>query len=87
MDLQEQLEDREAYGPKAQISIEEMEDNEDMLIRTMHERFLRGEDKIHGISDNEDYDDVTQMTRDDEEAYFDQLEPNICYNDTGVQDF
>lgn len=53
----------------------------------MHEKFLRGEDRIEGVSDNEDYDDILQMTRDGEEAYFDDLEPNICNSDTGIQDF
>jgi hypothetical protein len=74
-------------------SINLLEDETDELIRLMSIRFLMGDDKDYinyeEIDYNELYDDLEQLNRDEEDAYFDTQEENNlkenCY--TGVQDY
>lgn len=57
-----------------------LEDEEDELIRLMAIRFLMGEDKdffnYEEVDSNEQYDDIEQINRDNEDAYFDEEESN-----------
>lgn len=70
--LNTHTEDQELYGDHLEdITPEELQDNEDLLIRTMHERFINGTDRIEGVSDDETLDDMQQIYQDAEDKYFD----------------
>ena len=70
-----------------------IEDEEDELIRLMHIRFLCGGDKeffnYSQVDDNEYYDDIKENDHDQEEKFFDNEEPTNNYNSlyTGKQDY
>jgi hypothetical protein len=69
--LQQRAEDRQKFGDELEdISPEELQDNEDLLIRIMHERFIDGTDRIEGVSDDETLDDIKQIDQDAEDKYF-----------------
>ena len=69
-----------------EISTEELEENEDYLIRTLHEDFLKTPNLAVDRSD--DYRDWTTEGRDAEEKWFDaEEEEKACIGDTGEQDF
>jgi hypothetical protein len=78
-----------------EIPVEELEDNEDELIRLMHERFLAGlDDKFidyKEIDDNPDFDDEKILNQDREDAYFEAEEPVLpdeaIHKYTGEQDY
>jgi len=84
----------EAVLREESLSREEQDENEDELIRIMHDKFIKGEDKAFNyrtVDENEAYDDVEQINKDLEESYFDSEEPysfsvkSSIY--TGEQDF
>jgi hypothetical protein len=69
-----------------EISPEELEDNEDFLIRTLHEDYLATPNPAVDRSD--DYRDWAIEGRDAEEKWFEaEEEENACTGDTGEQDF
>ena len=79
-----------------EIGQAELEDNEDELIRIMHDRFMMGEDAqwidYKQIDENEGLDDRVTLERDQEEEWFDKDEPNAEKQDqqsiyTGVLDY
>lgn len=65
-------------GNDLKISSSELEENEDELIRLMHERFLRGDDHeffdYKEVDENENYDDRRQKELNDEEKWFEEAE-------------
>ncbi|CAD8153243.1 unnamed protein product [Paramecium pentaurelia] len=82
---------------EARIKDTDLEDQEDILIRLMHDRFINGLDKdfinYEQIDLNEDYDDQKQMNLDIEEEYFenqniDLREEEVKQSEyTGIQDY
>lgn len=73
----------------------EQEDNEDLLIRMMHDRFVAGLDSgffdYATVDENEKYDDVEVTEKDEEAKYFDDIQeekvPPELSEYTGEQDY
>ena len=67
--------DTDDKGEDLTITPDELEDNEDELIRLAHKKFLDGEDfkqiDYDQIDNDEKLDDVKQMEQDSEDKYFD----------------
>ena len=79
-------------GDPLSLTPAQLEDAEDELIRLMHQRFIDGNDLFDykSVDQNEKYDDVKQIERDDQEKWFDQGEQEdiekVC-TDTGILDY
>eukprot|EP00347_Sterkiella_histriomuscorum_P003240 403365050 len=63
-------------GEPIELNAQELEDNEDELIRLMHDKFINGEDKEYfdysSVDYNEKYDDEKQLLQDEEDKWFEQ---------------
>ena len=59
----------------------DLEENEDQLIRLMHERFMEGRDseffEYKEVDENEEYDDRAIVEREEEEKWFEQEEEEL----------
>ncbi len=77
----------DAQGEALTLTAEELADNEDELIRIMHQRFLNGEDTKYfnyaqEVDNNPKYDHQKQIDQDEEDRWFDEEEPSSGYSPT-----
>jgi hypothetical protein len=79
-----------------ELTFEQQADNDDELVRIMHDRFLAGLDAAWvdyaKIDNNEIYDDHETIERDIEDEFFDETPDVARYTDgqseyTGIQDY
>ena len=88
-------------GNPLTINQDALEENEDELIRLMHDRFMEGKDSEYfdygQVDNNEEYDDIKKKEQDEEDRWFDEEEPQSAVQEkdegrkesvyTGVLDY